>query len=296
MKNLTLLVITIFFIISCDRKANSKDQETIIKGKVSILVDETLLPIIESQVEVFQSQYNATITLVPKSETEIALLLSEDKNRLAIMSRELTTSEAAIFTNLKIKPKITTFGTDAIAFISSKKNADSIINLEKFISFIQGKNQESFSGFVFDNANSSTVRYIKDLAKVNQLPKEKIFSLNTNNEVIEYVSKNPNSIGIVGVNWLSDPMQENINMVNLVQVLTVQSKNNSLSKPSQDNIASGSYPLTREIKMLNYQGSSGLGMGFASFVGGDIGQRIILKSGLVPIRIPGRNIKIRSKI
>ena len=296
MKNLTLLVITIFFIISCDRKANSKDQETIIKGKVSILVDETLLPIIESQVEVFQSQYNATITLVPKSETEIALLLSEDKNRLAIMSRELTTSEAAIFTNLKIKPKITTFGTDAIAFISSKKNTDSIINLEKFISFIQGKNQESFSGFVFDNANSSTVRYIKDLAKVNQLPKEKIFSLNTNNEVIEYVSKNPNSIGIVGVNWLSDPMQENINMVNLVQVLTVQSKNNSLSKPSQDNIASGSYPLTREIKMLNYQGSSGLGMGFASFVGGDIGQRIILKSGLVPIRIPGRNIKIRSKI
>ena len=296
MKNLTLLVITIFFIISCDRKANSKDQETIIKGKVSILVDETLLPIIESQVEVFQSQYNATITLVPKSETEIALLLSEDKNRLAIMSRELTTSEAAIFTNLKIKPKITTFGTDAIAFISSKKNTDSIINLEKFISFIQGKNQESFSGFVFDNANSSTVRYIKDLAKVNQLPKEKIYSLHTNTAVIEYVSKNPNSIGIVGVNWLSDPMQENINMVNLVQVLTVQSKNNSLSKPSQDNIASGSYPLTREIKMLNYQGSSGLGMGFASFVGGDIGQRIILKSGLVPIRIPGRNIKIRSKI
>lgn len=296
MKNLTLLVITIFFIISCDRKANSKDQETIIKGKVSILVDETLLPIIESQVEVFQSQYNATITLIPKSETEIALLLSEDKNRLAIMSRELTTSEAAIFTNLKIKPKITTFGTDAIAFISSKKNTDSIINLEKFISFIQGKNQESFSGFVFDNANSSTVRYIKDLAKVNQLPKEKIYSLNTNNDVIEYVSKNPNSIGIVGVNWLSDPMQENINMVNQVRVLTVQSKNNSLSKPSQDNIASGSYPLTREIKMLNYQGSSGLGMGFASFVGGDIGQRIILKSGLVPIRIPGRNIKIRSKI
>ena len=296
MKNLTLLVITIFFIISCDRKANSKDQETIIKGKVSILVDETLLPIIESQVEVFQSQYNATITLIPKSETEIALLLSEDKNRLAIMSRELTTSEAAIFTNLKIKPKITTFGTDAIAFISSKKNTDSIINLEKFISFIQGKNQESFSGFVFDNANSSTVRYIKNLAKVNQLPKEKIYSLNTNNEVIEYVSKNPNSIGIVGVNWLSDPISENINMVNLVQVLAVQSKNNSLSKPSQDNIASGSYPLTREIKMLNYQGSSGLGMGFASFVGGDIGQRIILKSGLVPIRIPGRNIKIRSKI
>jgi phosphate transport system substrate-binding protein len=37
-------------------------------------------------------------------------------------------------------------------------------------------------------------------------------------------------------------------------------------------------------------------MGFASFVAGDIGQRIILKSGLLPVRIPGRRINIRNKI
>jgi phosphate transport system substrate-binding protein len=48
--------------------------------------------------------------------------------------------------------------------------------------------------------------------------------------------------------------------------------------------------------LLNYQGYQGLGMGFASFIGGEIGQRIILKSGLVPVRIPGRNIKIRKEI
>jgi phosphate transport system substrate-binding protein len=36
-------------------------------------------------------------------------------------------------------------------------------------------------------------------------------------------------------------------------------------------------------------------MGFASFVAGDIGQRIILKSGLLPIRIPTRNITIEKK-
>ncbi len=35
---------------------------------------------------------------------------------------------------------------------------------------------------------------------------------------------------------------------------------------------------------VNCQGFSGLGMGFASFVAGDIGQRIILKSGLLPIK------------
>jgi phosphate transport system substrate-binding protein len=31
-------------------------------------------------------------------------------------------------------------------------------------------------------------------------------------------------------------------------------------------------------------------MGFASFVAGDIGQRIILKSGLLPIRTPAEKL------
>jgi phosphate transport system substrate-binding protein len=48
--------------------------------------------------------------------------------------------------------------------------------------------------------------------------------------------------------------------------------------------------------MLNYQGKAGLGMGFASFIAGEIGQRIILKSGLVPVKIPSRNIIVRKEI
>ena len=297
MKNLIFSVVfASLFFTSCDKKANSKEVETIIKGKVAILVDESILPIVESQVEVFESQYNATITLVPESETKIAQLLSEDKNRLAIMCRELSSSESKIFKKKKINSKVTIFGTDGIAFIVNKKNTDTIINLEKFVAFMQGKNQDSFSGFVFDNANSSTVRFIKNFAKVDTLPKDKIFSLNTNNEVIDYIINNPNKIGVIGVNWISDPMPENADKVKQINVLSVQLKDKTLTKPSQDNIASGTYPFKRQIKMLNYQGNSGLGMGFASFVAGDIGQRIILKSGLVPIRIPARNIKIRSKI
>jgi phosphate transport system substrate-binding protein len=35
-------------------------------------------------------------------------------------------------------------------------------------------------------------------------------------------------------------------------------------------------------------------MGFASFITGEIGQRIILKSGLAPVRVPGRKINIKN--
>jgi phosphate transport system substrate-binding protein len=298
-KSSFLILISFAFIIvfSCDKKAKSQDEQTILKGKATILVDETLLPVIEDQVDVFENQYNASITLVGKSESEIVQLLSKNKQQLAILSRELTKNESEIFEIKKIKPRVTRLATDAIAFISHKNNNDTLIDLEKVITFVQGKNQNNFKGLVFDNPNSSTVRYIKELAKINVLPKDKIFSFQTNNEVIQFVSKNEGMIGVVGVNWLSQPTPKMQEIVNEVKVLSVKSLDGKdFVKPSQDNIASGLYPLTREIKMVNYQPFSGLGMGFASFVAGEIGQRIILKSGLVPVRIPNRNIIIRKEI
>lgn len=292
------LVCLFAFVFSCDKKAPARDEETILKGKVSIFVDETLLPVIEDQVAVFESEYNdASITLIGKSESEIVQLMSKDKCRLAILSRELTDNESEIFKINKINPRVTTLASDAIAFISHKNNNDTLIDLEKVITFVQGKNQSDFKGLVFDNPNSSTVRYIKELAKVNKLPEGKIFSFATNNEVIQFVSKNEGMIGVVGVNWLLQPSPKMREVVDNIKVLSVKSsKDKNYTKPSQDNMASGLYPLIRQVKMLNYQGKAGLGMGFASFISGDIGQRIILKSGLVPVKMPSRNIIIRKEI
>ena len=48
--------------------------------------------------------------------------------------------------------------------------------------------------------------------------------------------------------------------------------------------------------MQNYQPNLGLGIGFSAFLTGDRGQRIVLKSGLVPATMPGREIIIRDDI
>ena len=244
---------------------------------------------------VFENQYEAKINLIPKSEREIVKLLSEGKNDLAILTRELSTGEANFFAGKKIKVKVTSLAKDGIAFISNKANGNLQVDLNEIVAFMKG-NTSKFSALVFDNANSSTVRYMMSLAGVSELPKEKIFSFKTNNEVIEFVSKNQGMVGIVGVNWILQPMPEFQRIVNNVSVLEVKAKNGTFAKPTQDLIASDIYPAIREIKMLNYQGYSGLGMGFASFVSGEIGQRIILKAGLVPVRMPGRNIIIRKEV
>ena len=280
-------------LISCNQTSRSKDAETILKGSASIFVDETLTPIVEDQVAVFENKYEAKIKIISKSESETVNSLFKEKSAIAILSRTLTTEERKIFEQRKINPKITVFATDAIAFIANKKNKDTLVSLEDVINFMQGKPVASIKGLVFDNLNSSTVRYMNSLAGINEIPQKGVFSFKTNDEVIKHISENEGLIGVVGVNWLSQPKPAMQNFVNNVNTLRVKGlTGNEYFLPSQNNIAEKKYPLARDLYIINCQGYSGLGMGFASFVGGDIGQRIILKSGLLPVRIPTRKFTI----
>ena len=138
---------------------------------------------------------------------------------------------------------------------------------------------------------------MNELSGLKEMPSKGIFSFKTNEEVIQFVSENDGMIGIVGVNWLMQPslkMQPIVDKVNLISVKGIGKT--AYYAPTQNNLAEGKYPLARDLYIVNCQGYSGLGMGFASFIAGDIGQRIILKSGLLPIKMPGRNIKTRKQL
>ena len=289
--------IIVFFACNQTNK-QTNNNETILKGSTSILVDETLLPIIEDQVEVFESLYaGSKIKLIAKSEAESVLALSKDTSKIAILSRKLNPEEEKVFEGKKITPRITVFALDAIAFISNKRNKDTLVALQDLVDFMKGELNSNIKGLVFDNPNSSTVRYMNELSGLKEIPSKGIFSFKTNEEVIQFVSENDGMIGIVGVNWLMQPslkMKPIVDKVNLISVKGIGKT--AYYAPTQNNLAEGKYPLARDLYIINCQGYSGLGMGFASFIAGDIGQRIILKSGLLPIKMPGRNIKTRKQL
>ena len=292
---ITSLVLALFLFFYCNKKAENK--ETILKGSTKILVDETVRPIIDDEIAVFQSDYNAKIELQSKSEAEVLQSLFKDSLQIAILSRNLTSVEINYFTNKKIIPKVTPFATDAIAFIANKSTNDTIIALKDVIDFMQGKTSSSIKGLVFDNLNSSTVRYMNELAGLKEIPKTGVYSFKTNEEVIQHVSENKGMIGVVGVNWLSQPSAQAKKYIDNIAIMSVKgTTEQGYFYPSQDNIAEKKYPLARDLYIVNCQGYSGLGMGFASFIAGERGQRIILKSGLLPIKMPGRKIAVRKTI
>lgn len=293
------LVTVILLFAMCNQKSqNDSEKETILKGSLEITVDETVKPIVEDQIAVFEgTYYDAKISIKPKSEAELINDLLNQKTKVVITTRDLTQEEKDKFVKLKINPRVTPFATDAIAFISNKSNNDTLIALKTVIDFIKGIPNSKIKGLVFDNPNSSTVRYMKDLAKVNDIPANGVFSFKTNDDVIKFVSENDGMIGVVGVNWLSQPSPKMQNVVHSINVLSVKGLNSDkYYSPTQNDIAELKYPLARDLFIINCQGYTGLGMGFASFISGDIGQRIVLKSGLMPVRTPGRKLHIRNEI
>ena len=235
----------------------------------------------------------ANVTIVPKTENEIVNYILQDSVKIAVLPRMLNDRELKPFEGKKVISQ-TAFAKDAIIFVNSKNSQDSIINLTEIIELIKNPDLKSDHVFVFDNINSSLTQYFKNKAGVTEFGDNVYFAKDTK-EVVSYTSKNPKAIGIVGINWLLQPDEE---IQNVKKDLKSMSVFNEIDKkyylPTQSTIADGSYPLIRELFIIEAQGFSGLGKGISSFAASDRGQRIVLKSGLFPIKQPTREIIIKT--
>lgn len=292
MKKFVLLFAVAGALVSCQKQNPS--EETILKGKTSVLVDESLLPIIEDQVAVFENQYEAEITLVPRSEMAAFRAFVADSVQIAILARPLSEEEVAYFKARERYPKVTELGKDAVVFISNRRNTDTILDLERVVSVLKGGSDENIPTIVFDNPNSGTVRYLRDVAGIKALPSEGVYSVANSGAVIEYISQNTDAIGVVGINWLYQPTPQVAESLRNVRALAVKGiGTQGYFMPNQNNLATGEYPLARDLFLIDNQGRNGLGIGLASFIAGDRGQRIMLKSGLLPVRIPPRKIVVK---
>jgi len=291
------MVVMVAFIM-CNRKSGKlKENDTAISGKAFLMADESFKPILEEEQYVFKSLYPDTKPeLLFKPESEVIKLLLSDSIRTAILSRELNAEEVASLTSRTLPPETTPFAHDAIAIIVNERSNDTLITVNELKQVLNGKLMAD-KNVVFDNPNSSLVRYLKELLGSKELKQKNIYALNNNKDVITYVSENPNAIGIVGFNWLNEPDGDYAAAAAKVKIVAVKGSDSDKAstqyfKPSQVTLALKQYPLSRNLYYINCTGREGLATAFADFLHSDRGQRIILKSGLLPDSIPSREINI----
>lgn len=294
MKHLFLGVLGLVFFISCkqDTKTNEpKVTEAYNQGSTEMYVESTVYPLIDEINQVFKSYYsNANIELKMLAQNKILDAVYNDSARLAVVPKTFSQAELEIFKG-KVLPKITPIAKDAVLFITQKGSNDTLINYNDVVAIFKGT-KTSNKVFVFHDVNSSIVNSIMNDAQVKTVSKN-VYYAKTVEEIVSYINKNTNAIGVVGLNWMVNP-SENIkqNSSKLRSMLVFNNTSKKYVLPSQSTIADNTYPLIRTINIIDIQGKTGLGTGFASFAASDKGQRIILKSGLMPIKLPKREINI----
>ena len=308
--NWFICIIFLFAITACNQSQNGEPDDTPTSGKINISVDETFKPIIDTEINTFQSIYPyAKINVSYKSEGNAFQDLVDDSVRLIIVTRELTQQEKKHFEDIKLFPRITKIAYDAVVFITNNSNPDTQFTNNQVKKIISGEintwkqlNSKSANAsiqIIFDNNNSGTLRFLKDYTDKGVLSKNSSAS-NSSEEVIDYVSKNRNALGVLGVTWISDRRDSSLmSFVNKVRVVEISPPDSSEGrgeyyKPYQAYIATKYYPLWRTVYIVSREARAGLGTGFASFVASDKGQRIILKSGLVPASQPVRLVELRN--
>lgn len=305
-------LLLLLFLCSCNTKNKDGRNDTYTTGTIPIAVDEGFKPIMQEELAVFEALYPlAKINPTYCNEVDAINSLLKDSVRLVISTRRLSSKEIQSFNSRKFFPKEIKLAVDGVGLIVNNQNPDSLITVNQIRKILTGEittwkqiHPSSKLGkvqIVFDNPNSSTVRFAKD-----SICQGKAFAMNginakkTNSEVFDYVSKTPNAIGIIGVNWIGARTDStNLTFRKEVRVLAVSREEKATPsnsfKPFQAYLALGKYPLSRDVYVLVNDPREGLPSGLSIFLTTDRGQRIILKSGLLPATQPVRIVNVKDE-
>ncbi len=302
-------VVLMLFVTGCSYDYKNTDGPT--TGKLRIGIDDSYTLMMDSQVYTFEALYQyAKILPTLEPEADVVRDLMNDSIKAALISRDLTDAEKSVFVNKHRIVTTTKVATDGIALIVNPENPDSNFSMATVQALFEGRDslwsqltKDSKLGkinIVFDNDRSCNARTISETILHKKPFSKNTFAVKSNAEVINYVNKNKNAIGVISVSWISDmhdPTSQDF--LSKIKVVGLSAKENpelsDYKKPYQAWIYEKTYPLIRDVFFVKTGLEETLGSGFAAFVAGEKGQLIIHKMGMVAATAPVRTIKISTE-
>ncbi|HXA01685.1 MAG TPA: substrate-binding domain-containing protein [Cytophagaceae bacterium] len=283
--------------------SNKNQIQKVGQGKLMVSADESFKPLLEAEKRIFEAIYNkAEVAVAYKSESEALNDLFKDSVEVIVIGRDLNGKEKDFFKQKNFPIVSGKICSDGIAFIVREDFPDSVLKFNDLQKIFRGEIRE-WSGInkslpdlsiqiILDQSNSSNLQALNNSLTIN-LQSLNIFAAGSNKAATEYVRNNKNALGIIGSSWISDwEDAESRQLLKGLKVLLVQ-KGDTVSGPYQADLGKFGYPFSRDIYMITSNKKVGAGTAFVSFVASDRGQRIVLKSGLLPATMPGREINIK---
>lgn len=311
----SLLVVAAITAASTSCMKYEKKEKSATIGTATLVCDNSFQNILEQEIDVFEYQYPDAHILADYTTQSVAFdsLLSLNTKTI-VVSRDLTPEERNFLKNKKRTARSAKIAVDAVAFIVNNENPVEMLTLSELADIVGGRTTEwndvqpndlGKISVVLDKAGSSLATYMRDSLLNGEPLGSNVYVAGSVPAVFETVEKNKNAIGVLGVSWitsdmssidmdrdslamsvLSDDPVQGATLTNKVKVLKLRRDDEVRAyKPYQQNIFDGTYPLFRQIYMITTAHSSSPGGGFYSFVTGDIGQKIIMKTGILPARM-----------
>ena len=295
------ILLTSFCSCSGEKKPVNGRTDTPTSGTIEFVSDESFSPIIEELRKQFEFKFPKA-HLQPRYTNEIEGLqmIKDLKTCLFITSRGLLPSEIAYLKTKRQLPQVFPIGYDGLALIVNRANQDTCITVADVKRVLSGQAKDwadvvpgSKRGnieVVFDNQSSATLHYVVDsILGGKPINSTNIVAAKTSKEVINYVDRTPNAIGVIGSNWLNDPRDStNTTFKKNINVMSVSVKDKATPmnswKPYQAYMLDGRYPFVRTLYAIVVDPQKGLPNSFANYIAGPTGQLIIFKSGLLPYR------------
>lgn len=303
MKSNLFIAISLLLIASACSGDGTKGNNTNSSGKVDLYLEESYKPLFETSIYTFEGQNPLSeIKAHYVNESEAFDAFINGKTSTICVTRDFTDAEKrSLLANNNVEVRSTKMAIDAVALIVHPENTDTLMTVERLKRILNGQDSlwhgsNRKINVVFDKPSSANFNYLRKLAEISTLPAN-VYAVKSNEEVINHVKENRNTLGIIGVNWISDEDNpETFDFRDGINVVAVAKKEGGeYFKPYQAYIYEGyhldkGYPLVREAWLLNKAGRTTLNSGFVNFMMGEKGQLIIQRSSLIPANMVARMI------
>lgn len=302
------MLVVPLFLAACAGAPDPAKDDVPTRGHVLILVDEDLRDLVEAEEFMFESIYTkAQLDIRYLPEAELLKAVMNDSVRCWIGSVQPGGEQEAYYQKRNVKAHVVPIATDGIAVLVhpgiglDRLSAGEVLHALTFPESFDAQGWTPKDGPLdqqrpwFPSAGSGVARCLVD-SLVGPVAQQRIVAMADKglDSLVQRVARDPSAVGFASFSSLSD--LDNPHMKALrdrVKLLAISASDSAAAVlPNQSTLADGSYPLRRPVYMVLAEGKSGLGTGFVSFVANHKGQRIILKHGLAPNKVPPREIEI----
>ncbi|MFM1793300.1 MAG: hypothetical protein RLZZ252_1654 [Bacteroidota bacterium] len=327
---LSVLGFMVVLLTSClDMNHQGTGNDIPTKGEVTMHFDRSDSFVIEQLIHQFELEYpKAKINPVYLSHQELLDLLNKGEVKGVFLHRSFTNDDKTVLGKKNIKVRsVMVFKTSA-AFVCNKQ-LDITPSKQQMIDWLAGVNSMAAQSLTLYGKGGRFLEEVDSILRVQgKVLKRKIHSCNSPMAVINSVKMDPQTLGVVGLNWLADDgdslsiaLRKEIRIIafstdsdpavnNLGDAAyreSTRTANHGITNhgasqsevswakiyPFQSQIADKSYPFIEPVWGYDLQGYSGLVSGFLSFVCSHPGQVLIKKSGLYPALPPHRTIELQ---